>query len=601
MPYYVTDEMEDCAGWAVITDTGEIVGCHLEKQDAVDQMVAVSIDEGIEPGGEITENDNDMESTKPTTANAYAGRMIILTAGKVQLQAGYGMDEEDETKKAAAPRTISGVAVPYNVEATVSGGERVKFLPGSLPTEGKAPRLLESHDANRIVGIVTAREETADGMRYTARISATKAGDDVIELIKDGALDAVSVGVDPVDANYDDNGVLVVSKATWRELSIVAEPAFPNATIDSIAAAKVESNESETTAMNTEVTATEKPAEAPKAPIWAEARKAPSRLPSAAEWISAYVQGGDKVAAVNRMIADHQAYHNPLEAAAGDQTTGDQLGLLPIPVVGSVYTNINYLRPVVSAIGARAMPLGSGKVFIRPEITTHTSVAQQSSELAGLSSTTMVVTDNQVTRLTFGGTALVSEQSIDWTDPNSVNILLQDMAGQYADATDNYAADQLYTNSTNRGTWNGAGDTLVAEIYALAQWISASSNVMPTHMFVSPASWAKIGGLVDGADRPLFPSVGPMNAAGQSVASSWNGNPLGLTLVVDKNFATGAGADRIIVGTATGPFAGFEIYENQRGLIAIDKPEVLGRQISFRGYFATLMIDATKYAYVNWT
>jgi hypothetical protein len=44
MPYYVTDEMEDCAGWAVITDTGEIVGCHLQKQDAVDQMVAVSID-----------------------------------------------------------------------------------------------------------------------------------------------------------------------------------------------------------------------------------------------------------------------------------------------------------------------------------------------------------------------------------------------------------------------------------------------------------------------------------------------------------------------------------------------------------------------------
>jgi HK97 family phage prohead protease len=583
MPYYVTDEMEDCAGWAVITDIGEIVGCHLEKQDAVDQMVAVSIDEGIEPGGEITEDDDDMESTKPTTANAYAGRMIIFTAGKVQLQAGYGMDEEDETKKAAAPRTISGVAVPYNVEATVSGGERVKFLPGSLPTEGKAPRLLESHDANRIVGIVTAREETADGMRYTARISATKAGDDVIELIKDGALDAVSVGVDPVDAQYDDKGVLVVSKATWRELSIVAEPAFPNATIDSIAAAKVELNESEITAMNTEVTATEKPAEAPK--------RVPGRLPSASEWISAFVRGGEQFAAVNRMIAEHQAYHNPLEAAAGDQTTGDQLGLLPIPVVGPVYTNINYLRPVVTAIGARAMPLGSGKVFIRPEITTHTSVAQQSSELSGLSSTTMVVTDNQVTRLTFGGTALVSEQSIDWTDPNSVNILLQDMAGQYADATDNYAADQLRSNSTDQGTWAGTAASILSEIYAAAQLIAANTNVLPTHLFVDPEMWAKLGGLVDGSNRPLFPTVGPFNAAGQQNAATWNGNPLGLTMVVDKNFT----AKTAIVGCAAGQFAGFEIYENQRGIIAIDKPEVLGRQISFRGYFATLMIDATKF------
>ena len=348
-------------------------------------------------------------------------------------------------------------------------------------------------------------------------------------------------------------------------------------------------------------TPAEQPAPAPTAPIWAEARKIPSRLPSAAEWISAYVQGGTAFENVNRMIMDHQAYHNPVAAAAGDILTTDTPGLLPVPVVGPVYDNINYLRPVVTAIGARAMPLGSGKVFNRPEITTHTSVAQQSTELTTLSSTTLVVSSNNVTRLTFGGTVLVSEQDIDWTDPASVNIILQDLAGQYADATDNYAADQLYAGSTNRGTWNGAGDTLVAEIYALAQWISASSNVMPTHMFVSPASWAKIGGLVDGADRPLFPTVGPFNAAGQQNAATWNGNPLGLTMVVDKNFATGAGADRIIVGTAAGRYAGFEIYENQRGLIAIDKPEVLGRQISFRGYFATLMIDSTKFAYVNWT
>ena len=592
MPYYITDTAAGCDGWAVVTGDGDVIHCHLLKNGAINHMVALSEAEEIEPGGELP-------STKQAAAATYAGNMIYLTTTKVELQAGYGMDEEDEEKKAAAPRTITGVAVPYNVEATVSGGERVKFLPGSLPVDGKAPRLLESHDSSRIVGIVTARQEDENGMRYTARISATKAGDDVIELIKDGALDAVSVGVDPIDAEYDDNGVLVVSKANWRELSIVAEPAFPNATIDSIAAANVKSNESESTPMTTQPTAPEAPAEAPKAPIWAEARKTPSRLPSAAEWISAYVQGGDTFAAVNRMIADHQAYHNPLEAAAGDQTTSSQLGLLPIPVTGTVYTNINYLRPVVNAIGARAMPLGSGKVFIRPEITTHTSVAQQASELASLSSTTMVVTDNQVTRLTFGGTALVSEQSIDWTDPNSVNILLQDMAGQYADATDNYAADQMDSNSTYYGDWNGTATDLLSDIYSAAQAIAANTNVLPTHLFMDPATWAKIGGLVDGSDRPLFPTVGPMNAANASYgANSWNGNPLGLTLVVDKNFA----AKRMIVACAAGPFAGFEIYENQRGLIAIDKPEVLGRQISFRGYFATLMIDATKFQKLggNW-
>jgi HK97 family phage prohead protease len=520
--------------------------------------------------------------------------MIYLTTTKVQLAA-MGDHDDDETK-AAAPRTIEGVAVPYNTVAVVTGGEKVMFLPGSLPTDGKAPRLLENHDGSKIIGVVTARMDDDEEMRYTARISATKAGDDVIELIKDGALDSVSIGVDPVDAEYNDDGVLVVSKANWRELSIVAEPAFADATIDSIAAAKVVTTDKENT-MSDNIIPAEQPAEAPKAPIWAEARKAPSRLPSMSEWVSAYVQGGEKFAAMNRMIADHQAVHNPIAAAAGDIATTDTPGLLPVPVVGPVFNNINYIRPVVSNIGARAMPLGSGKTFNRPEITTHTSVAQQSSELATLSSTTMVVSSNIVTRLTFGGTVLVSEQDVDWTDPAAVDIILQDLAGQYADATDNYAADQLLSNTSQSigpQDWTDP-EEVIAGIYTAARTISLTSNVLPTHMFVDPYRWTQLGTLVDSTGRPLFPSVAPYNAFGQQTATTWNGNPLGLTLVVDKNFAQ----DTCIVGTAAGVFAGYEIYENQRGLVAIDKPEVLGRQVSFRGYFATLMIDATKFVKIT--
>lgn len=52
MPYYITDTAEGCSGWAVVKDDGEILGCHETKGDATDQMVAVSIAEGIEPGGE---------------------------------------------------------------------------------------------------------------------------------------------------------------------------------------------------------------------------------------------------------------------------------------------------------------------------------------------------------------------------------------------------------------------------------------------------------------------------------------------------------------------------------------------------------------------
>lgn len=52
MPYYITDQSSDCSGWAVVKDDGEVMGCHSSKTDAIAQMVAVSVAEGIEPGGE---------------------------------------------------------------------------------------------------------------------------------------------------------------------------------------------------------------------------------------------------------------------------------------------------------------------------------------------------------------------------------------------------------------------------------------------------------------------------------------------------------------------------------------------------------------------
>lgn len=52
MPYFITDKSSDCSGWATIKEDGEVIGCHETKEDAIAQMVAVSIAEDMEPGGE---------------------------------------------------------------------------------------------------------------------------------------------------------------------------------------------------------------------------------------------------------------------------------------------------------------------------------------------------------------------------------------------------------------------------------------------------------------------------------------------------------------------------------------------------------------------
>ena len=52
MPYYITQTNPDCPNWAVEKEDGESVGCHDSKESAIDQAVAISIDEGTEFIGE---------------------------------------------------------------------------------------------------------------------------------------------------------------------------------------------------------------------------------------------------------------------------------------------------------------------------------------------------------------------------------------------------------------------------------------------------------------------------------------------------------------------------------------------------------------------
>ena len=52
MPYFISDKNPDCSGWAVEKEDGTVLGCHQSKQDAIDQMVAVSLAEDMAPGGE---------------------------------------------------------------------------------------------------------------------------------------------------------------------------------------------------------------------------------------------------------------------------------------------------------------------------------------------------------------------------------------------------------------------------------------------------------------------------------------------------------------------------------------------------------------------
>jgi hypothetical protein len=318
----------------------------------------------------------------------------------------------------------------------------------------------------------------------------------------------------------------------------------------------------------------------PTAPIFAAARREVP-LPTAAEYMSAFIAGGS-------------AWHEmseALRAAAPDIVTTDTPGLLPTPILGpSVYNNFIGRRPVVDAVGVKAMPAG-GKVFIRPEVTTHVTIGASIGEQSP-SAGTLVVFNNQVTKQIFGGYVNISEADIDWTDPAILQVVLDDMGRIYANATDNYAADQLVSGVSVTQAF-ALADVAKPEVWAAeiaeasATILSSSNGNLPTHLFVSPDRWRNLVGLSDTANRPLFPQVGPMNAQGDLSPSAYGGNAFGLQVVVDRNFASGVA----IVGDASG----YELYEQQKGTMSIESPSTLSRTIALRGYFAALMIDPTKF------
>ena len=531
----------------------------------------------------------------------------------MELKLAQGFAVEVEAAAGDKPRrTITGIAVPYNVAATVTDGTTVKFTAGSLPTDGKAPKLFMYHDSTQPVGLVTGRTDTADGMLFTASVVETQAGDEALTLAKAGVLDSVSVGVNAKEFYRDDDGTLVITAAEWVELSLVPVPAFSGASITDVAAAQGEAD----TAPDAELELSESVEEEPVSEEIAIEAAGPEQivptvfaqpkrkfdLPTAGEYLAAMHIGGETLRNVQQAVTDFTvANQSAFQAAAGDTLSSDTPGLLNQMVLGPVFEDLNYIRPVVAAVGARAMPDGgNSKTFIRPTWTTHPSVATQSPELSAVSATTPVIASNVVQKSTVAGQVTLSVQDVDFTSPGAMEIILRDLAGQYLLKTDDIAADAIATGaSASGGTWTVTANdptTLIASLYDAATDILDATNFLPDHLFVSTDVWRKLGSQLDVDKRPIFPyaataglmGVNAMGSANITVANTFN--PFGLNLVADRNFASGS------LFVARG--AAIEFYEQVRGILSVEVPGTLGRTFSYYGYVSTFIADSDQVKYI---
>jgi hypothetical protein len=480
-------------------------------------------------------------------------------------------------------RVVEGVAVPWNVEAVVSGGQRVKFLPGSLPTDGPSPKFILGHDMTKPLGMVSERVSTPDGMLFSASLYNTNLANETLLQAGPGQFyDSVSVGVEPTDYSFE-GSTMIVKAGTWSELSLLPYGAFEGAKVAVAAEAPETQDPTPTDSEEEPEVATQETPEAVEAAVPTQliyaAPKREFKLPSAAEYIASFVRGGHDFAQMNENI----------RAAAPDVVTGDIPGVIPTPIVAPVYNNFQGRRPLIDATGVRAMPQ-AGAIFIRPVVTTHNSIGTATQNTT-ITASAFVVDDVQIVKTIQGGYVELSEASMDWSSPEVLGALLDDMARVYADRTDLLACSELVTGTTNSNNFANASITDPAEwvrwmYQAAADILTGSNGNLPSALAVSPNIFQYLGQLVDGSDRPLFPQVGPMNAYGTMTPGSDSAVAFGLRLVVDRNL----GATDMIIMDPTG----IECWEQQKGAISVEQPSQLSRQIAFRGYFAAKVIDASK-------
>ncbi len=270
--------------------------------------------------------------------------------------------------------------------------------------------------------------------------------------------------------------------------------------------------------------------------------------------------------------------------AAAHQTTADNPGLLPESIVSPLVNFVDTARPIINSIGAT--DLGSGS-WSYARVTQHTQVGKQASgEKTELASRKMLITKTPLGADTFGGYVNVSKQDINRSSPAILDMVINDLAGQYAIETEEEAADVLWAGGTSGPILPTGVNT--AQQIATAVYTAAGSVFAATHgqgttvVAMSPDMLGIIG--------PVFPPVNPTNGFGigfsaAGIGQGSVGNISGLNSIMSAALDTG----QVLVYST----AAVKAFEYKYGNMQVVEPSVWGVQVGYAGDFDIVVIEPT--------
>jgi HK97 family phage major capsid protein len=437
-------------------------------------------------------------------------------------------------------RTISGRIVTWGEQGNTSAGPTI-FAAESIKFNKNVKLLLE-HDRTRPIGKLLSYEVTSEGIDATFKIANTMAGEDALVEAADGLRDGFSVGV-KVDAWDNQDGVMVISKSSIMETSLVTDPAIDSARVSQVAASEEEATQvSETTVSEVQPEGEQvSDTTVPETPAVAEAVEA-HKVEAAATRPAFYT-----TPRINPNLTAGQLLEANIKASMGDEDarqlvlatndTSTNTGLTLAPHLNEFITNTIDGRPAVDAVSRGSLPT-TGMSFTIPKLGTAPTVDGSSTEGEALGGTEMASSYITVDVKKAAGLQTISWELLDRSGPSFYDELVRELNSAYAKATDQAMVAALTAGGTQATTQAATIAGFKAFVGKEVPAAYAAAGKFAKNIIANTAWWETIITAEDGANRPLFIASQPANSPGNVGVNSLTGQVMGLNLFVDPHMTT---------------------------------------------------------------
>jgi HK97 family phage major capsid protein len=253
-----------------------------------------------------------------------------------------------------------------------------------------------------------------------------------------------------------------------------------------------------------------------------------------------------------------------IERATANQTTADNPGIIPRPIVGPLLNTLSGARPLVASVPNR--PAEAPK-FDRPRVDQHVEVDLQAAEKTATASQKMIIGAVPVSLETWAGHVNISRQDLRWTQPSILQVIFDDFVRMYGRRTDNAACAEFPTLVTQTAPLADYTPAAVEAFLRAAYGtvLQAADDAIIDTIWMSLDVWAGLGGSITAQGTHAF-----------ELPLSGGGDVMGLKPVLDPHFADGT----LIVGDADLA----EFWEDLDGFLSVDEPDVLGQMVGYAGY-----------------